>query len=107
MKKVFVANYNGQDMSPAERFGQLVYLTEGSTNIFNTNKLISEIKDKLDVVREDDFLLVSGHSIVNIIASSLILFQYGLVNVLIYDAKTQDYVPQTITETRLIFGDSL
>ena len=107
MKKVFVANFNNQDVSPAERFGQLVYLTEGSTNIFNTNKLVVEIKSKLEEIRDTDFLLVSGHSIVNIIASSIILFKYGILNVLIYDAKTQDYVPQTITETKLIIGDTL
>lgn len=103
MKKVYVCNFNGQDMSTAERFGELVYLTEGKgINIFNSDRLLNEIKPKLMDIGEADFLLLSGHAILNVLASALIFFKYGRVNVLIFDAKTRDYEPRTITEKQLI-----
>lgn len=106
-RKVYVVNYAEQDMSSAERFGELIYLTEGKgVNIFSTDSLLSEIKPKLRDFEESDFLLLSGHPVLNIIASALIWFKYGRVNVLIFDAKTRDYQPQTITENQLSLGDS-
>jgi len=105
-RKVYVVNHNLQDMSTAERFGELIYLTEGKgVNIFSSDALLSELKPKLENVEERDFLLLSGHPILNVLASALIWFKYGRVNVLIFDAKTRDYQPQTITENQLNLGD--
>ncbi len=106
-KSVYVVNYNGQDMSNAERFGEFIYLTEGkSVNIFNTNVLLEEIKPKLVDVQENDFLLLSGHAVPNILAAALIWFKYGHVNILIFDARTREYEPRTITEKQLyLLGD--
>ena len=102
-RKVYVVNYNNQDMSTAERFGELIYLTEGKgINIFRTDAILNEIKPKLKDVKEDDFLLLSGHAVPNILASALIWFLYGRVNLLIFDAKTRDYQPQTVTDNQLI-----
>jgi len=105
-RKVYVINYSDQDMSPAERFGDLIYLTEGrGINIFNTDLLLSEIKPKLEDINEEDFLLLSGPPVLNILASALVWFKYGRVNVLIFDAKSRNYQPQTITEHQLIIGE--
>ena len=106
-KKVYVVNYAEQDMSAAERFGKLVYLTEGKgVNIFSTDGLLRELKPKLEAIEEHDFLLLSGHPVLNILAAALIWFKYGRVNVLIFDAKSRDYQPQTITENQLNLGES-
>lgn len=106
-RKVYVVNHSDQDMSSAERFGELIYLTEGrGVNIFSTDSLLSEIKPKLRDVDDNDFLLLSGHPVLNILSAALIWFKYGRVNVLIFDAKTRDYQPQTITENQLCLGEN-
>ena len=105
-RRVYIVNHSGQDMSSAERFGDLIYLTEGKyINIFSTDSLLNEIMPKLEDIEETDFLLLSGHAVLNVLAAMLVAFKYGRVNVLIFDAKTRDYQPQTITENQLSLGD--
>lgn len=84
-----------ENLQQLEQSGyQLVNLTEGSINIFDTDRLKYNIKTKLEEskVSSDDFLLLSGSPVINGIASVLIEKLTGKLNYFIYGAKDKDYV---------------
>ena len=96
--RVFVINHIGKDMSDAMRFGTLVPITEGSVNVFNTERVRFDINDFL--VRQDfnpstDYILLSGSTVLNFIAG-MITAKFGRVNILIWDAKQQQYIDKEV-----------
>lgn len=90
MAKVFVANYAGHDLSDAERFGELIYVTEGNVNVFNTDRMMFTILKCLKDNNYDpdkDYILLSGSMVIN--------FLIGLLctksKLLIWDPKIKQY----------------
>ena len=101
-RKVFVVNYSGHDLSAATKFGKLIFLTESrEINVFDTDGLMVTLRQKLVEAVEDDFLLLSGSPVLNILASAMLLMRYGVINLLIFNSKSREYVARTVTEVQL------
>jgi hypothetical protein len=101
-RKVFVVNYSGHDLSAATKFGKLVFLTESrEINVFDTDGLLVDLRTKLAEADDGDFLLLSGSPVLNILASAILLMKYGILNLLIFNSKSREYVARTVTETQL------
>lgn len=83
---VYVANKSGHDFSPAERFGTLVYLTEGPINKFAANQLYRSLAEKLNDSQPGDYLLVTSLAIINAVAGAMLGRKHGRVNFLLYRA---------------------
>jgi len=103
MNKVFVAHHKSHDITSAKIYGELVILTEGVVSVFKTDSLVVEITKKMEDSTVDDFLLLSGAPIINCIAFTTQLLKFGIVQTLIFNAKTREYVCRTITEQQ--FGE--
>lgn len=91
--RVFVVNHIGKDMSDAMRFGTLIPITEGSINVFNTERVKYDIEETLKKHYfnfKDDYILLSGSTVLNFIIG-MVTAQYGKINILIWDAKKQQY----------------
>lgn len=84
MPKVFVPNKSFHNFSGAEKYGTLVFLTEGSVQRTNINQLYREIYKKMSDAEPDDFLLVSSLAILNAIAASILVHRFGKINYLIF-----------------------
>ena len=101
-RKVFVVNYSGHDLSAATKFGKLIFLTESrEINVFDTDGLLVDLRMKLKDAEEGDFLLLSGSPVLNILAASVLLMRYGVLNLLIFNSKSREYVARTVTEVQL------
>lgn len=100
-RKVWVVNAAGHDHSAAEPFGELHAVTEGRAHIFNVQRQTAEMCDILDHFRPDDWLLLSGHVILNCLATAIIMKKHGNVNFLIYDVVRKEYVPRNINEKQV------
>jgi CTP:phosphocholine cytidylyltransferase-like protein len=104
LPNVWVVNNSGHDFSPAYEYGEDVYyLTTGRVNIFKTNKLISEFKGKMANFKEDDWLLLSGNAILNVLAVTVALEKHGMVQTLLYNAITNNYA-KTILDKETFQG---
>lgn len=101
---VYVVNHTEQDLSAANKFGKLVYLTEGVQNVFHIENMLSTMKEKLVDAEDGDYLLLCGSPILNIIASLVFITHAGKLNVLIFNAKTRAYTPRTLTEHQITGG---
>ena len=72
-------------------------MTEGSQDIFDTDRLIYTIKQRLKESLKEDCILLSGSSVLNVIAVLIQLLKFEEANLLIYNAKERRYVLRTIT----------
>ena len=92
MAKVYVVNNTNHDYSKAKQYGELVYITKGKLPIFKTNTVRAMLEKGLVKFTKDDYLLISGPAIVNIMAATLLFNKFDTVKFLVFDAKQQDYV---------------
>jgi regulatory protein YycH of two-component signal transduction system YycFG len=72
---------------------EIVTVTEGDIDIFHTDRLRFNIEQILDSnpVSSDDYVLLSGSNIINVLLSSAILKRTGILNVLIFGGKDKQY----------------
>src|SRR5690554_2870108 len=84
MARIWIVNVAGHDFSDARRFAdELIPLTEGRVNIFNVKALVDEFKTKMESYEKEDWLLLSGSSVINIVASQIVMEKHGELKLLI------------------------
>lgn len=106
MARVFVLNKSAHDFSSAESFGELIFVTDGHYNIFNTGQLIQFLANFFsDFDSQEDFLVMSGSPFVASLAFTYLINNVNSVKLLLFDAKQRIYIPRTLTFTQFKKGD--
>ena len=98
--KVYIPNKAGHDFSDAERFGDLVYLTQGIVKRYSTNHIYRQLIEGMEGAMPQDYLLVSSLSIINAIAASILARQFGKVNYLLFSGGS--YMERTVDVDALL-----
>jgi len=98
VKKVFVVNDSGHDLSDATRFGELVVMTVGDVPKYHCTKWLREFMGYLEGSSPEDYILQSGPSTVNSIACCVFVHLHGRLNLLLYTGE--QYVEQTLVFKR-------
>lgn len=94
MPTVYIVSKSAHDFSPAERFGDLVALSVGPMNRYNTNNIHRQFWDILRESTPDDYILICGLSIMSCIACSIMTQLHGKLNMLIF--KNGSYVERNL-----------
>jgi len=103
MKKVFVINRGCHDLSDAERFGEFVFLSEGAINRYAVANMYREFVQHLKESNKEDFLLITGLSVMSSLACSIFARMHGRINLLLYKAsRTPDVEGHYIERTVMI-----
>jgi hypothetical protein len=95
--KVFVLQKSSKyAMGSAKSFGKLVYLFEEDENLppFQPEVTISTIRDKLDRIGfnpNEDAVALTGPMIIVTYFMSVLIFKFGKVKTLLFDAKQSKY----------------
>ena len=92
MAKVYIVNDANYDYSKAEQYGELVCVTRGKLPIFKTSTVRVMLEKGLASFTKDDYLLISGPAIVNVMAAIVLFNKFDTVKILAFDAKQQNYV---------------
>jgi hypothetical protein len=87
MPKVLIANDSGHDFSGARSFGEFVILTKGTINRFRLTSMFRTMRNAIMASEPDDLILLSGPTILNVIACSFFTFRHGRLNLLIFRAE--------------------
>jgi len=101
--RIYVVNDAGHDFSNAfdctglSKDKAQINLTQDSQDIFDTDRLIHEIRDRLKDSAKIDYILLSGSSILNVISVVIQLLKFKEANILLYNARARKYVVRTIT----------
>jgi hypothetical protein len=94
--KVFIPNQSFHDYSDAKRFGELVFLTEGTQNRFKINDSYRRVSHAMRDAAPGDYLLISGPATINAIAASILAHRFGRINFLVFDGMMARYVSRPI-----------
>jgi len=90
MAKVYVVNKSSHDFSSAEKYGKLVFCTEGRMNRFATNDMVRKFSDAMRNSCKEDYVLLCALSVMNAIACSVFARKHGTLNLLLY--KEGEYI---------------
>ena len=96
-RKVFVVNKSAHDYSDAERFGELIYLSNGPMDRYGINAIHRKFEYTLRESLEVDYILICGLTVMNIVACSIFSSLHGRLNLLLF--KSGKYI-----ERNLIIG---
>ena len=86
-KKVYIPNKSVHDFSAAEKYGKLVFLSEGSIKRFNTSTIYRRFEKILADSSPDDYLMVSGLTMLNIVACHILTKMHGRINLLLFNPQ--------------------
>ena len=99
-RKVYVTNKGGHSYEAAEKYGEIIYITEGTLNRFATNTLYRAFIDGMKDSQPDDYILITSMSIVNAIGAAVFARKHGCLNLLLY--RSGEYVLREIDIDSLI-----
>lgn len=99
MKKIFVINKSAHDFSDALRFGELVYLSEGSYDPYSVAHMHRVFKKMMEDSSPTDYILPTGLSIMQSVACAIFAAKHGRLNLLMF--KDGRYI-----ERKLILEDT-
>ncbi len=103
-RKVFILNKGGHDYSDAQRFGELVYISEGLVrDRFNVNSMYRVMVDAFKDATDKDYILLTSLSILGSIAAAVFSRKYGRVNFLIF--KDGKYIERSLDIDSLVYDD--
>jgi tellurite resistance protein TehA-like permease len=71
--------------------GEIVYITEGKTNIFRDDGLKRDIEMAVENMKPTDYLLIAGNSVIASYCTAIIMKKLGCVNLLIWDYHQSKY----------------
>ena len=94
MPKVFIPNKSAHDFSQAEKWGELVFLSDGYLNKYAVNEVYRIFAPILEESSPNDYILLTSLTVVCCIAVAIMSAIHGIVNLLIY--KDGKYVVRTI-----------
>lgn len=97
MSKVFIANYSAHDYSSAEQYGEIHYITKGYVSFYSLDRVRVGITQNILKTSPDDYLLLSGTSLICTMAGMIWILIHGKINILTWDSKKKAYRPLTIT----------
>jgi hypothetical protein len=102
MPKVYCCQNKGYDFSPAKVYGEIIVLFDGEVpEFFNVTALTHIIKTKLADMQKEDYLILVGNVLPSAIATSIAMENFGMVNILLFDAKNLTYVPRLLARHHL------
>ncbi len=94
---VWLTNVNaGHDYSAAKKYGPLVPLTEGPVSPFATDRLLERVHERLAAFGPEDYLLVSGHLLMNGVVIGYLARRFGWLRLLVFNGRTREYVPRFV-----------
>lgn len=103
-RTVWLVQRRSHDFTAATRFGvvRALFEQDDGTSVFNTKTCLLLTKERLALSQPNDLLLISGSIPLNIIASQVMMWMHGRVNLLIYDVRTGDYLERDLKNEEIL-----
>ena len=82
--KVFIVNKSSHDFQPAEKYGEVVFLSEGSMNRYATNSMVRQFTDAMENSSPGDYIVPCSLNVMNSIACAIFAHRHGRLNLLLF-----------------------
>ena len=83
-KKVFIVNKSTHDFGPAEEYGKIIFLSEGSMNRYATNSMMRQFNEVMKDSLAEDFIVPCSLNVMNSIACAIFAHKHGRLNLLLF-----------------------
>jgi len=103
MPKVYIVNRSAHDFSAADKYGDAIFLSEGPMNRYSVNNMMRQFTDRMKDSHEEDYLVPCSLNVMNSVASSILAFKHGKLNLLLF--KEGNYVERNIVFEREVIED--
>ena len=101
MPKVYIVNKGGHDLSAATKYGSpLIYMTDGQQNRFAVSAMFRRFAEVLAESGPEDYILLTGLTTMNSIASAIFAYKHGRVNYLLF--KDGRYITRKLILSDLV-----
>lgn len=90
MPKVFIVNKSSHDFSPAEHYGELIFLSSGPMNRYSTNNMCRTFAEKMKGSKDNDYIVPCSLNVMNSIACAIFAHKHGKLNLLLF--KSGSYI---------------
>lgn len=94
LTKVFIVNKSSHDFTPAEKFGELIFLSEGTMSRYATNNMHRRFSELMKDSSSNDYIVQCSLSVMNSIASAIFAHKHGKLNLLLF--KDGDYIERNL-----------
>lgn len=100
MPNVYIPNLGYHNYEDAKRFGELVPLTDRKkgVNVFAVDNLVASLTERLRDATGEDYVLLSGYNLINIVVAHYFLRKFGRVKVLMWEGNAHKYKELTLSE---------
>jgi hypothetical protein len=111
MPKIFISSLSNVNYDHLDEFGTLVRepITTGYIDLTDISKFYKKVRPILAQTTPDDFLAVSGITVVSIVITKFWLDMHGVIRLLSFDKKkgtNGGYVETILTNTSLVPDDA-
>lgn len=94
MAKVFVVNRGPHNYAQAERFGQLIFCTDGVMDRYDTAQMYRELEASMKESDPEDYILLTSLSTLCCIACAIFSAKHGELNLLLYSGD--NYIARSL-----------
>lgn len=89
-KNVYIVNKSSHDFSKAEKFGNLIFMSEGSVPRYSASKMIRLFEPFLKKSKKTDYILLTSMTIMCSVACGMFGAKHGRLNLLLYKPGTHN-----------------
>lgn len=90
MGTVYIVNKSSHDFGPAEKFGEIKFLSQGPMNRYSTNNMVRMFSEILRESSPNDYIVPCSLNVMNSIACAIFARLHGRLNLLLY--KNGEYI---------------
>lgn len=83
-RKVYVVNKSSHDFGPADKYGEVKFLSEGSMNRYAVNSMHRTFSEALSLSEKDDYIVPCSLNVMNAIACAIFAHKHGRLNLLLF-----------------------
>jgi hypothetical protein len=94
--KVYVVAKGYHDWSAAETHGELVFLSTEPFGRTSVSNMMRTFEPVLEESEPEDFIIISGLSVMCSLACSLFVLKHRRLNLLLFDAATEKYIKRKV-----------
>jgi len=84
MPKVYIVNKSFHDFTEAKKYGELIFLSEGSMDRYEINNMARQFKEAFKDSLSTDFIVLCSLNSMNAIACSIFAVMHGTLNLLLF-----------------------
>ena len=94
MTNVYIVNKSAQDFTEAEKYGSLIFITQGRLNRFNVNDMHRQTIDAMETSDQFDYIVPCSLNVLNSIVCATFAVKHKRLNLLLF--KQGNYIERNI-----------